>query len=309
MNRLSASSDPADGGVYTLSPGSPDGFYDATSSVAVSLATQPGYKFMRWDGDLSGTIPSGTVAMSAPRIVRGLLNPVPYIAPTGVMNAAGVTPQKGVAAGSMISIFGAHLANTSAVAADGLLPQTLAGVTARTGDRLLPLIYASPIQINAQLPDDTVAGDQIMTVTPPGQPDVRAVFTVVRNAPGLFPVMSVDQAFAMAVHEDGSPITTDNPAKRGELITVFGTGFGPADHPRPEGFPIPASPDYLIVDAATVQVGTTVINAEKSFAVPGRQGIDAVQFRLTDDAPSATNATFKVTVNGVDSNTVLIAVQ
>jgi uncharacterized protein (TIGR03437 family) len=309
MNRLSASSDPADGAVYNISPASPDGFYDSSSSVAVSLTAQPGYKFMRWDGDLSGTIPSGTVAMSAPRSVRGLLNPIPYIAPTGVMNAAGVTPQKGVAPGSMISIFGAHLANTSAVAADGLLPQTLAGVVAHAGDRLLPLIYASPTQINAQLPDDVPTGDQIMTVSPPGQPNITSVFKVVRNAPGLFPVLVVDQVFAMAIHEDGSPITSDNPAHRGELITVYGTGFGPADHARPEGFPVPPSPDYLIVDAATVQVGDAVINAAKAFAVPGRQGIDAVQFRLSDDSPSATNATFKLTVNGIDSNTVLIALQ
>jgi len=41
----------------------------------------------------------------------------------------------------------------------------------------------------------------------------------------------------------------------------------------------------------------------------GKQGIDAVQFRLGDGAPTATNATFKLTVNGVDSNTVMLAVQ
>jgi uncharacterized protein (TIGR03437 family) len=309
MNRLSASSDPADGAVYTISPASPDGFYDSTTSVAVSLTAQPGFKFMRWDGDLSGTIPSGTVAMTAPRTVRGLLNSVPFIAPTGVMNAAGITPVRGVAPGSMISIFGAHLANNAAVAPEGLLPQTLAGVVARSGDRLLPLIYASPTQINAQLPDDVDPGDQIMTISPPGQPDVRAAFKLVRNAPGVFPVAVGDQIFAMAVHEDGSPISVDSPAKHGELITVYGTGFGPADHPRPLGFPTPSSPDYLIVDTATVQVADTIIKAEKAFVVPGRQGIDAVQFRLGDDAPSGTSATFKLTVNGVDSNTVLIAVQ
>jgi uncharacterized protein (TIGR03437 family) len=309
MNRLSASSDPSDGAVYTLSPGSPDGFYDATSSVGISLAAQPGYKFVRWDGDLSGTIPSGMVAMSAPRSVRGLLNPVPFIAPAGVMNAAGTTPVKGVAPGSMISIFGVHLSNTSAVAPAGLLPQSLGGVIARAGDRLLPLIYASPTQINAQLPDDVPTGDQLMTISPPGQADISAVFKVVRNAPGLFPVVVVDQAFAMAVHEDGTPITTDSPAQRGELITVYGTGFGPTSTPRPEGFPVPSSPDYLIVDTATVQIGDAVITPDKAFAVPGRQGIDAVQFHLTDDSPSGTTATFKVTVNGVDSNTVMIALQ
>jgi hypothetical protein len=125
MNRLSASTDPANGAVYTVTPVSPDNFYDASTTISVSLATQPGYKFRRWDGDLSGTIPSGILAMSAPRAVRGLLDPVPYISPAGVMNAAGVTPQSGVAPGSMISIFGANLANTTTVAPDGLLPQTL----------------------------------------------------------------------------------------------------------------------------------------------------------------------------------------
>ena len=309
MNRLSASSDPPAGAVYTVAPSSADGYYDSTTSVAVSLAAQPGYRFRRWDGDLSGTIPSGVVAMSAPRAVRGLLDPVPYIAPAGVMNAAGATPQKGVAAGSMISIFGVNLANGNAVAPDGMLPQTLGGVVARAGDRLLPLIFTSPTQINAQLPDDMQAGEQVMAVSPPAQADVRALFTVVRNAPGLFPVNLNDQAFAMAVHEDGSPITADSPAKRGELITVYGTGFGPTDHPRPLGFPVPSSPDYLVVDTATVQVADAVINAERAFAAPGKQGIDAVQFRLGDGAPSGTVATLRVTVNGVDSNTVLLPVQ
>ena len=98
-------------------------------------------------------------------------------------------------------------------------------------------------------------------------------------------------------------------AKRGELLTIYGTGFGPADHKRPEGFPLPADPSYLILDPATVSIGDTVVSAENAFAVAGRVGIDAVQFRLGDGAPSGTNATFKVTVNGVDSNTVMLAVQ
>ena len=309
MHRLAATTDPPNGAVYTITPQSPDGYYDTSATVSVNLSVQPGYRFRRWDGDLSGTIPSGLLAMSAPHVVRGLLDPVPYIAPAGVINAAGITPAKGVAAGSMISIFGANLATAISIAPDGMLPQTLGGVVARAGDRLLPLVFTSPNQINAQLPDDFQPGDQLMTVSPPGQTDVRSLFKIVRNAPGLFPVQVVDQVFAMAVHEDGSPITTDSPAKRGELITVYGTGFGPTDNPRPLGFPIPVSPDYLIVDSATVQVADAVINAEKAFAVPGRQAIDAVQFRLGDNAPSGTTASLKLTVNGVDSNTVLLAIQ
>jgi uncharacterized protein (TIGR03437 family) len=242
-----------------------------------------------------------------PRAVKALLDTIPFIAPTAVANAAGTTPQAGVAAGGIVSIFGVNLAMNTAVAPDGMLPQTLGGLIVRAGDRLLPLFFVSPQQINAQLPDDLELGNQVLTVSPAGQPDVRTTFTVVRNAPGLFSVAVNGQAMAMAIHEDGSPVTADAPAKAGELLTVYGTGFGPADHARPEGFPIPPSPDYSMVDGVTLQVGDASIAAEKALAAAGRCGIDAVQFRV--DGAVSGNLTLRVTVNGVDSNTLLLPVQ
>jgi len=307
LNRLSAASDPANGAVWSVVPASADGFYRASASVALSLTAQPGYRFRRWEGDLSGTIPSGVVTMSAPRVVKAVLDPIPYIAPAGVSNAAGQTPQSGVAAGSIISIFGVNLATDTVVAPDGMLPQTLGGLTVRVGDRILPLFFVSPQQINAQLPDDLAAGNQVLTISPAGAPEVRAPFTVVRNAPGLFPVPANGQAMAMAVHEDGSPVTADAPARSGELLTVYGTGFGPAERARPEGFPVPQSAPYSMLDGATVQVGDVTIPAEKAFAVAGRCSIDAVRFRLTSAVTGT--ATLRVSVNGVDSNTLLLPVQ
>jgi uncharacterized protein (TIGR03437 family) len=307
LNRLSAASDPANGAVWTVLPASADGFYPANANVAVSLTAQPGYKFRRWDGDLSGTIPAGVVTMSAPRVVRALLDPVPYIAPAGVVNAAGATPQAGVAPGGILSIFGANLATDTLVAPDGMLPQTLGGLTVRVGDRLLPLFFVSPQQINAQVPDDLPTGDYVLTISPAGAPELRAPFTVVRNAPGLFPVVVNGTAMAMVVHEDGSLVTADAPALPGELLTVYGTGFGPAERARPEGFPIPPTPAYSMVDGVTVQVGEAAIPADKAFAVVGRCGIDAVQFRL--DGSVTGTATLRVTVNGVDSNTLLLPVR
>ena len=307
LNRLSTASSPVNGAVWTVLPASADGFYLASANVALSLTAQPGYKFRRWDGDLSGTIPAGVVTMSAPRVVTALLDPVPYLAPAGVGNAAGTTPIPGVAPGGIVSIFGVNLAAVTLVAPDGMLPQTLGGLTVRVADRILPLFFVSSLQINAQLPDDLALGSQILTVSPAGAADVRASFTVVRNAPGLFPVAVNGQAMAMAVHEDGSPVTADAPARSGELLTVYGTGFGPAAQARPEGFPIPPSPAYSIVDAVTVQVGQAAIAAEQAFAVPGRCGIDAVQFRL--DGSITGTVTLRVTINGVDSNTLLLPVQ
>jgi uncharacterized protein (TIGR03437 family) len=309
MNRFSAASNPPNGATWNIQPASQDGFYDAQSTVAVSLTALPGYRFRRWDGDLSGTIPSGAVTMTAPRNVNALLDVIPYIAPTGMANGAGTTPQAGVAPGSVASIFGANLAASVVVAPDGVLPQTLGGVTVMAGTRILPLFFVSPNQINVQLPDDLAPGTQSLIVSSQGQPDVHATFTVVRDAPGLFPQVINGQAFAVALHEDGTQVTTDSPARHGELLTVYGTGMGPADHVRPEGFAVPQTPPYMLADSISVQVGNDAIAAENAFAAPGRVGIDAVQFRLDDSAPNGTSATLHITINGQDSNTVLIPIQ
>jgi uncharacterized protein (TIGR03437 family) len=72
---------------------------------------------------------------------------------------------------------------------------------------------------------------------------------------------------------------------------------------------VPSDPPYLIVDPVTVSLNDTAITIESAFAAPGRVGIDAVQFRLGDDAPTATNANLKVSINGQDSNAALLPVQ
>ena len=310
MNLLAASSAPPNGASWSMQPGSPDGYYDSQTSVLVTATPLPGYRFRAWAGDLSGTKPAGVVAMTAPRAVQAQLDTVPYIAPTGVANAAGATSQTGVAAGSVVSVYGASLATTTTLApADPPLPQTLGGAIVRVGDRLLPLFFVSPTQVNLQLPDDVPLGNQSLTVSTPGQPDVQAAFTVVRDAPGLFQQVTGGQSLALALHKDGSAVTAASPAQQGELLTVYGTGFGPASPARPEGFPIPASPPYLVVDPVTVTIGDLVIPAANAFATPGLVGIDSVQFTLGNGAPTGVNANLHVTINGQDSNVVLLPVQ
>lgn len=309
MNLLAAAASPAGGASFVMQPASPDGYYDAGSTVSVTARPQPGYKFRAWAGDLSGSSPSGSLAMSSPRAVQALLDSTPYLSPAGIVNGAGATPQAGVAPGSVVSLFGSNLASATAVAPDGQLPQTLAGVTVHISDRLLPLFFVSPGQINLQLPADLQPGQATLAVSQPGQPDVQAAFNIVQDAPGLFAQTVNGQLFALAYHQDGSPVTTDSPAQRGELLTVYGTGFGPTTPVRPFGLPVPQSPVYAVQDPASVQVGDATLNVENAFAVPGHVGIDAVQFRLADGAPTGTNAGLSLTVNGQVSNIVLLPAQ
>jgi uncharacterized protein (TIGR03437 family) len=309
MNKLITAATPPDGASWSVQPSSPDGFYNALATVAVSVTAQPGFRFRNWAGDLSGSSPSASLSMNAPRQVQAMLDRVPYISPAGVANAAAATPQSGVAAGSIVSVFGASLATTQVTGPDSPMVQALDCASVQVAGRLLPLFFVSPTQINMQMPDDLPPGPQTLTVSCTGLPDVQAAFTLVRNGPGLFQQPSGGQNFAVAMHEDGSPVTSDAPAKTGELLSIYGTGFGPADHPRPEGFAVPATPPYHIVDAGSVNAGGVTITPENAFAGPGRVGIDVVQFRLGDGVPTGTNVQIYVTINGQDSNTVVLPVQ
>jgi uncharacterized protein (TIGR03437 family) len=247
--------------------------------------------------------------MAAPRAVMAMLDRVPYVAPTGVSNGVGSTPVTAVAPGSVISVFGANLAAGTAVGPGSPLPQALGGVTAMVGQQFLPLYFVSAAQINLQLPESVAMGAQMLTIASQGQPNVQVPFNVVRNAPGLFQQSINGLAFALAYHSDGSAVTADAPAQVGETITMYGTGFGPTNPARLEGYALPVSPVYNIVDAVTVTAGSVTAAASGAFALAGSVGVDAVQFTVTDPATSGTNASVSVTVNAQASNTVLVPVQ
>ena len=105
-------------------------------------------------------------------------------------------------------------------------------------------------------------------------------------------------------------VTTNSPAQSGELLTMFGTGFGPTNPPTPEGLALPAQPAFQVTDPATVTIGAaTVISPDSVVAAPGRVGVNEVQFRLGSGAPTGMNAPMYLTVNGQNSNTVLLPVQ
>jgi uncharacterized protein (TIGR03437 family) len=182
-------------------------------------------------------------------------------------------------------------------------------VTATVGEQFLPLYFVSPGQINLQLPEGVALGAQTLTISSPGQPNVQVNFTVAHNAPGLFQQLIDGQAFALAYHADGSAVNAAAPAQVGETITIYGTGFGPTNPARLEGYALPASPIYNVVDAVTVTAGSVTAPAVAAFALAGSIGVDAVQFTLTDPATSGTNASLRITVNGQISNTVLAPVR
>jgi len=306
--QLSATSTPAGGVSFQFSPASPDMFYPQDTQVNITAAANPGFKFLRWNGDLTGTYPSGTVTMSVPRNIVAQLNAVPYIPPAGVTNAAGSTPNSAVAPGSIISVYGQGLASNLAIGPVNPLAQSIGGVTVTINDQILGLLFVSPQQINAQVPSNLPDGQYTLAVHVSGQPDVTATFNVSRDAPGLFFNTANSQDYAVAFHADGSPVTTDNPATAGETVSLLGTGFGPYGTPVIDGF-FPPAPAPSLADSLNVTIAGQSAPTTWSGAAAGFVGIATTKFQVPAGMQSGTSVPVNVTINGMNSNTVLLPVQ
>ena len=168
---------------------------------------------------------------------------IPLVHAGGVVNGASFVPAPDnfVAPNSIVSIFGVDLAlRTQAVTSDtlegGKLPLRLGGITVNIGGQQAPLYFVSPTQINAQLPANLTPRPQPweLTIVREGLSDPPAAKSDVfvrEAAPGLFPVVAhVD----FSVVGRGDPAGSW-PATPGEVVILFGTGFGPSQPPVDTG--------------------------------------------------------------------------
>ncbi len=98
-------------------------------------------------------------------VVYGLLSAAkPGIG--GVVNAASFNP--GLAPGSLISIFGSNLSHGTVAAQQIPLPISMADTSVLINGAPAPLLYVSPGQINAQIPDQIATGTVTVAVETSG---------------------------------------------------------------------------------------------------------------------------------------------
>ena len=308
-HRLVAISDPPEASNLRIDPASSDGFYAAGSQVQITAAANEGFRFRRWDGDLDGTSAAGFVNMVFPRLVRALFDKIPHIPSAGIRNAAGVTPVAAVAPGSIISIYGSGLAGDYVPGASAApLTQSLGNVVVRMGTRFLPLLFVSPEQINALLPSDVPDGEQTLAVRFGNQQEIVGKFNVTRLAPGLFGVTVGEQLIATAQRPDGSIASPDKPARKGEQVTLLGTGFGATTLPSFDGFPAPVSPANPVRSAVEILAGDTVLRPDFAGVAPAMTGVNAIRFTIPASWPSGA-VELRVRQDGVESNKVILPVE
>jgi uncharacterized protein (TIGR03437 family) len=184
----------------------------------------------------------------------------------------GASFQTGIESGSWSTIFGSNLStttriwNTDTEIINGMLPTSLDGVSVMVNNKPAAIYFISPTQINFQSPDDSSLGPVSVTVTNSNGTSDSAVAQLQRDAPGLFMFDPQGRKYvaALVANSDGTATflgppglfgssVTSRPAKAGEILELYGTGFGPTSPVVPSLQVFSgAAPD---VDKVTITIG------------------------------------------------------
>jgi uncharacterized protein (TIGR03437 family) len=238
-----------------------------------------------------GYTPSETSTPSRPTLVSM----------AGVTN--GATLHAGAPAGSWVTLFGDGLSTTTRTwtASDfsgDRLPESLDGVSVQINNQPAAVYYVSPKQLNVLAPDAIADGDVQVTVTNATGASTPVTASLRRFMPGFF---QFPQEYAAAVRPDGSTIApaglidgvTSTPARPGETIVLFGTGFGPTNPATSAGQVVSAPAPT----ANPVEIQIDTQQATVSFA--GLTSAGLYQFNVT--VPDLPDGDYPVTaeVGGV----------
>jgi uncharacterized protein (TIGR03437 family) len=233
--------------------------------------------------------------------------------------AASLAPGSAAAPESIVSAFGQRLATTTEVATTTPLPTSLAGTSLTVKDstgveRLAPLYFVSPGQINYLVPAGAAMGPATVTVTVGGQTAGTGRLQIDPVAPGLFTANAdgrgAPRALALRVRADGTQ-SAEPVFKCGTLagscfaaplslgavtdqviLLLFGTGM--------RGLSGPAAAS-VVIGGETAEVLGVAPQGEYA-------GLDQVNVRLPRSLVGRGEVPLVLTVDGRAANTVTVNV-
>jgi hypothetical protein len=214
------------------------------------------------------------------RLMVGIVtsSKVPVLALGGTVNVFNPLAGAALAPGSIVEIYGANLASTTAQAASTPLPD---GARRDLGDNrrhcLTTLLRESR--------SDQCSGSVGVASWKPisdfnrrtGAVSTSDTIQVTAVSPGVAALLS---GSAIATHADGALITTALPARPGETVVLYSSGLGAKDPAIATGAASPASP--LARARSTPVVTVNGANAVVSFAgmTPYSVGLPQINFQI-----------------------------
>ncbi len=239
--------------------------------------------------------------------------PLPAIAPSGVVSGASF--QTGIVPNSWVTIYGTNLSTVTDfwTIDNGQFPTQLDGVSVSIGGQPAYVEFVSPGQINVLAPN-IAAGPVQVTVTNSMGTSQSASATAALDGPAFF---LWDYTYAVATYTNYSYAAkngaiggvTTVPAAPGDVLILWGTGFGPTNPAAKPGQEVPSSGLYSTVNPVTVKIGGIDATVYGSVLSPGFAGLYQIAVQVPTSAPDG-DLPIVATVNGVSSPaTTLLTVQ
>jgi len=305
-------------GLAQLSAGSAVTNADGVASVTITLGAIPGDVAV--SASASGVLPVqfqlttlGAVVTGQPRIFSG-----------GVVGAGLSIPAvRQLSPNGLYTIFGENFAQPEggwavgpADLVNGQVPTRFQGVCVRVGGALAPVIHVYPKQVSFQAPNLSASlSVGVQVILNCGEGEVKSnvenvemrvaspeFLFFVQNADGRNAVKAIDAVTGAFVGPSGL-IAGGNfvPAKPGDYVTIFGSGFG-ATNPLFFAGDLAdrAAPVTALV---SVTLGGRPVAASDILyagATPGFAGLYQVNLRIPEDAADG-NLPLVISVSGVPS--------
>lgn len=247
---------------------------------------------------------------------------IPAINAGGILDAASFVPNRAVAPGSWIAVYGANLSDVTdypygncleCSPVNQPLPLGLDGVAFSfdTGSLSLPgrFFYVSPGQLNVQVPWELV-GQTSATV----KVIVNYTYSATMNlpiaeySPGFFVVNYTTQE-AAALLPNYTLVSSSNPVPHGTPVLLYLNGMGPVNVPPGDGMASACATlnNCKTTTLPTVMIGNQQATVDYSGLAPGLVG-----YQINAEVPAGVSTGLQpitVTVGGVTSKTAYIYVQ
>ena len=277
-------------------------------------------------GSSTSVMPGGIVVTVNPQVTHPSGNPV--------REGAGYATT--LAPGGIISIFGTDLAfgqakggieyalDPGANPNELAYPTSLGGVSVKIGDRLAPLQFVSPTQINALLPYEVTGSSVPLTViTGPNASGNTVTLNLSPTAPGIISGDGSGSGQGAILnnsdHTHAAPVgytPVSHPAHPGDVIVIYALGLGTVTPAIPSGA-VPGAGGTAapkLTNLPRVIIGGQTVPSQSILSgyvglAPPYVGLYQVPIQLPPNIPTGSAVSVQiVTFEGQTSNTVTMAV-
>lgn len=256
----------------------------ADHSAIISL-TVSGFTALAWNYD---------AAVAAPSI-------------QSVVNAADDTSP--VAPGGLVTVWGSQLSPANIATSEIPVPTALADSCLTVNGTPVPMLFASPEQINAQLPFE-VEGNATLTLHTPGGTSNDLNFTVLPTAPSVFRSGSAGPVHAIPTvvrAKNNQLATVSNPIHRDDTIVIYATGLGSTFPAVGTGMAAPSDPLPSAILQPTVSLGGVALPVIYAGLAPGEVGVYQINARVPGWTPTGMQVPLIIT-QGSTSTTLTLRV-